>query len=389
MVGVSYDRFTYEPLTPRMCKIDFGQNFEAFMREKPKNQPWFFWLGSTDPHRTYEYGSGVRHGKKLSDIDRVPDCWPDTEEVRNDMLDYALEIENFDQNVARTLDVLEKSGEMDNTLIIITSDNGMPFPYAKGNLYPLATHMPLAMMWKNGIAAPGRTVDDFVSFIDFAPTILDVAGIAPEDTKMHPFAGESLMPVFVSENSGRVVPHRNRVILGRERTDLGRPHDAGYPIRAIIRDNLIYLHNFEPTRWPGANPETGYRDTDDGPTKTAVLESRDGDDQHRFWQRCYGFRPKMELFDLDADPYGTNNLAPTQTAKCDELREELFAVLKAQEDPRMLGQGHIFDEYPHHNELLRGYYERWLATEGADPEVRKQLLQKAEEDRKKAQETKL
>ena len=120
-------------------------------------------------------------------------------------------------------------------MVVVTSDNGMPFPRAKGNAYEVSNHMPLAVMWPKGIKSPGRVVDDYVSFIDFAPTFLELAGMEAEAVGMQPTAGRSLMDVILSEESGQVNPARDHVLIGKERHDIGRPDDLGYPIRGIIK----------------------------------------------------------------------------------------------------------------------------------------------------------
>ena len=125
---------------------DGAANFAAFLKDRPARAPFCFWFGSTEPHRAYEQGAGLKQGKKLEEA-RVPAYLPDTPEVRSDLLDYYAEVEWFDQQVGRVLAELEKTGELDNTLIIVTSDNGMPFPRAKGTLYEAGVHMPLAMRW--------------------------------------------------------------------------------------------------------------------------------------------------------------------------------------------------------------------------------------------------
>ena len=98
--------------------------------------------------------------------------------MRNDILDYAFEIEHFDNHLVRMLEILEKRGELENTIVIVTADNGMPFPRAKGQVYEYSNHVPLAIMWGKGIKNPGRKIFDFISFIDFAPTLLEVAGVS-------------------------------------------------------------------------------------------------------------------------------------------------------------------------------------------------------------------
>src|SRR5699024_4085168 len=147
----------------------------------------------------------------------------------------------------------------------------MPFPTIKGQEYAYSNHEPLAIMWKNGIKNPGRIVNDFVSFIDFAPTFLELAGLNAESVGMRPITGKSLTDILYSPKSGTVNPDRDFVLIGKERHDVGRPHDWGYPIRGIVTKDYLYLHNFKTNRWPAGNPETGYLNVDGSPTKTNIL----------------------------------------------------------------------------------------------------------------------
>ncbi len=345
-----------------ISSIDYAGNFDDFLDCAPEGQPWSFWYGGKEPHRGYEYGSGVaKNGRKLSEIDRVPACWPDTEEVRNDMLDYAYEVEYFDNHLGRMLTELEKRGMLKNTIVIVTSDNGMPFPHCKGYAYKNSDHLPLAIMWPEGIASPGRVVDDYISFIDFAPTFLELAGVAEKETGMAPITGRSLVEIFQSEKSGRVVPERNRVLLAKERNDVGRPNDEGYPIRAIVKEGMLYVHNFETSRGPGGVPETGYKDTDDSPTKTAVLATEKNPDLKHYFDASFGQLPADQLFDLNNDPDCMNNLAATVSFA--DLQQQLFAELKHQQDPRILGNGRIYDEYPYGNTAKRNFYDRVMRGE--------------------------
>ena len=141
---------------------------------------------------------------------------------------------------------------------------------------------------------------------------------------------------------------------------LGRPHDRGYPTRGIVKDDLLYLHNFEPARWPSGNPETGYTDCGGSPTKTEILNSRHDPKQSFRWELCFGLRGADELYDLRRDPNCLKNLAsdPAHSIQTKQLRQQLFTELRAQADPRVLGRGEIFDEYPFASDALRGYYER-------------------------------
>lgn len=365
MTGRPYDKRTAKPPTSKMSPNDYAANFADFLDAAPKGAPWCFWYGGHDPHRPYEFGSGVaKGGKKTSDIDRVPACWPDNQTVRNDLLDYAFAVEHFDQHLGRMLAELEKRGLLDNTLVVVTGDNGMPFPHDKGYAYYNSDHLPLAIMWKNGISKPGRRVDDYVSFIDFAPTFIEVAGLAWGQTGMAPAAGRSLTEIFTSEKSGQVIPQRDHVLIGKERTDVGRPYDQGYPIRGIVKGGMLYVHNFETNRWPGGNPETGYMDTDGSPTKTEVLKTRFIPQEELFWQLSFGKLPADQLFDVRLDPDCVTNQAATVSFAA--LQQQLFTELKQQNDPRLFGNGRLFDEYPCAEPGERDFYEKWMRGENAN-----------------------
>lgn len=345
---------------------DYAGNFEEFLEGATVEKPWCFWYGAAEPHRGYEYGSGVaKGGKRLSDVDHVPGYWPDNETVRNDMLDYALEVEHFDRHLVRMLDLLAERGKLENTLVVVTSDHGMPFPRVKGQAYEASNHVPLAMMWKRGIAAPGRALEDYVSFVDLAPTFVDLAGIKWQATGMAETWGLSLRNFFFTDQSGRVDPRRGHVLLGKERHDIGRPHDWGYPIRGIVRDDMLLIENFETSRWPAGNPETGYLNCDGGPTKTEVLKSRTSPGLSHFWELCFGKRPALEFYDLTADPDCLVNLAErSEHAELrDTLKAQLQAELEQQQDPRMFGQGEVFDKYLYANPGGRNFYEKHMRGE--------------------------
>src|SRR5690606_23868000 len=289
LVGPSYNQHKTTGPTSQISTNDYASNFEDFLDQKPEGVPFSFWYGSTEPHRGYEFGSGIeKGGKKLEDIHKVPSFWPDNDTIRTDMLDYAYEIEYFDHHLQRMLDVLEERGELENTIVVVTADNGMPFPRIKGQEYDYSNHLPLAIMWPAGIENPGRTVEDFVSFIDFSPTFLEVAQIKEEVAGMQPITGNSLTDILFSNKSGQINPSRNAVVIGKERHDVGRPNDEGYPIRGIVTEEYIYLHNFEQDRWPAGNPETGYLNTDGSPTKTWILNDRRATGSAKYWEQSFG-----------------------------------------------------------------------------------------------------
>jgi len=276
-----------------------GAGLTTFLKKREPSRPFFYWFGSHYPHRSYKHDSGIAAGKKPSDIDRVPAYWPDNDLIRRDMLDYAIEVEAYDAQVGSLLAALETSGEAKTTLIIVTSDHGMPFPRVKGHTYDDAHHIPFIATWPAGIEKPGRRVAEFITFIDLAPTFLELLGVNGEAQGMSP-------------------------VTGRSFTNL--------------------LRNFAPDRWPCGNPELGTKDTDASPSKTLATESGEKDP---FWQHAFGKRPAEQLFDLSKDPDCVANLAdyPAFASSVVALREKLISELKRQEDPRALGQGDKFDQY--------------------------------------------
>ncbi len=361
LTGPAYNEHKTVPPTDFISEVDYAANFEAFLDERQGESPFFFWYGSIEPHRAYEYRSGVnKAGKKLSDVNEVPGFWPDCDTVRNDMLDYALEVEYFDSHTGRMLAELEERGLLENTLVIVTSDHGMPFPRIKGMPNMIANHVPLAMMWPGGIENPGRKVRDYISFTDFAPTFLELAGISHEESGMQPMEGESLLPVLQGNPGGREF-----MVFGKERTDIGRPDDVGYPARGIVRGDYVYIRNIHPDRWPAGNPETGYLDTDGSPTKTKILNDRRLNGESLFWDQNFGKRPEEEFYQLSADPYLLENLAGDPAYK--EIKGELSALLnselEAEGDPRMFGRGDEFDRYPYASETQRDFYNRLMKGE--------------------------
>ena len=365
LVGTPYDAREADPPTPKITRTDYAANFADFLAAAPEGIPWAFWYGSREPHRAYEFRSGERlAGKHPDEISDVPAYWPDTETVRHDMLDYAFEIEHFDDHLGRMLQQIEDRGMLTNTLVIVTSDNGMPFPRAKAQEYEISNHLPMAMMWPEGIPHPGRSVRDFVSFVDLAPTILDAAGVDWDGSGMQPAAGQSLVPLLRSGDSGQVDPARDHVLIGKERHDIGRPNDAGYPIRGIVQGNLLYLRNFAPDRWPAGNPETGYLAVDASPTKTEILKLRRSGGNASYWEMSFGKRGAEELYNIEEDPECVQNLADElEYAPAKERLADLLASrLSEQEDPRIAGEGYVFDAYPVATRWA-GYYEKYLAGE--------------------------
>jgi arylsulfatase A-like enzyme len=266
-----------------------------------------------------------------------------------------VEVEWGDTQIGRTLDILQQAGELDRTLVVVTSDHGMPFPYVKGQIHEDAFRLPLAMRWGEGIK-PGRVVEDFVNVRDFAPTFLELAGLKPHEQ----MTGRSLVNILRSQSSGSI-EGRDVMLVGKERHDIGRVNDLGYPVRAIRTKDWLYVHNYHPERWPAGNPETDFGNCDPGPTKE-VIKALGG----HFYELCFGKRLPDELYRLSDDPECVRNLAHDLAfAEIQaDLRYRMLQMLKEEGDPRALGQFEVFDTYKYLGGRNKGY-ETWLKQQEA------------------------
>jgi N-sulfoglucosamine sulfohydrolase len=357
---------------------DYAANFKDFLKDRPKDKPFSFWFGANEPHRSFGKGIGIENGLDPSKV-VVPKFLPDTPEIRSDILDYCFEIQWFDQHLGRMLDQLEAADELDNTLVVVTSDNGMAFPRAKANCYEYGIHMPLAVAWP-AAAKANRVVDDPVNLIDVTATIYDVSGTEPP-TK-HPIAGRSIRDILESTEQGVVDKSRDAVFAGRERHSSSRFNSLSYPQRCIRTRDFLYIRNFRPERWPAGTPQKfgsakygdknevvnkvlgsmhgGYHDIDACPSLTFLIQNREDPMIGPFFHLSVDRRPAEELFDIRKDPACVNNLAadPSFTKVRADLSDRLTAYLKETNDARVVSPdgGDIWETYPRYSGL------RWFPT---------------------------
>ncbi len=360
-IAKSYNNITMDA-PEGISNIDYSGNFKDFLSKRDEQKPFFFWYSGHEPHRGYKQGIGAESGMDISKI-QVPGFLPDNEVVRNDIADYYYEIEWFDSHLGRMIKILEEAGELENTNIITTADNGMPFPRAKASCYEYGTHLPLVVYWGDKIKA-GLKIEDFISFIDFAPTLLEAAGIDIPEA----ITGSSFLDVMLANKSGQIDSTRNRVFTAFERDTYCRPDGMPYPIRTIQKGNWLYIVNFEPDRWPVGDPDFlsphqgFYGDIDAGPTRDYLIANKEEPSAKYYFELCMEKRPGKELYNIKDDPYQLNNLAskPEYSDLCKEMQVELFDYLKETNDPRM-EELSPWDNYPY---FFTGYDERYLKPIG-------------------------
>lgn len=338
-------------------------NFQAFLDGNKNGKPFCYWFGPTNTHRKWTMESG----KKLWGINpdklkgNMPPFLPDVDTIREDFADYLGETMAFDAGLGVLLEILEEKGELDNTLIVVSGDHGIPgFPMGKCNLYDFGTNVALMARFPE-LIKPGRIVDDFVNLMDLAPTFLELGNTEIPVV----MTGKSLLEVFKSPKSGQVQPGRSYVITGRER-HVGKAREGylPYPQRAIRNKDFLYIINFEEDRYPMGDPGTKdendldynllaqntfatYADLDASPTKAWIVKNRNQDNE-RYYQFAFGKRPKEELYNIKTDPFQINNLAmdPALATIKQQLKQQLLSELKSTNDPRVTGDGMTFERMP-------------------------------------------
>ncbi|MGH9836175.1 MAG: sulfatase family protein [Blastocatellia bacterium] len=344
-------------------------NFEAFLADRKPGQPWLYWFGPTTTHRRWIKGSG----KKLWGIEsdslkgKLPPFLPDVPEVREDVADYLGEVQAYDAYIGLLLKKLEETGELDNTLIVVSGDHGMPgVTNGKCNLYDFGTGVALVARWPNGIKGRGRVVDDLVSLPDLAPTFLEAAGV-PIPAGVN---ARSLLNVLRTNKNGRVDANRNWVISGRERhVAFANADNLPYPQRALRTTEFLYVRNFAPDRWPlgipvavtetsaptqedlESNTYAAFADMDASPTKAWLVLHRNEPQWRRYYDIAFAKRPGEELYDLRKDPYQMKNVAadPAYAKEKSKLAAQLLKILSEAGDPRVVGDGLTFERPPFTN----------------------------------------
>lgn len=278
-------------------------------------RPFLLVIGFVDPHRT---GNGFGNERKhRGEIEVRYDCQgvpvphflPDSPEVRAELAEYLQAISRMDQTIGRVLQALEHSGNADETLVLYTSDNGMPFPGAKTNVYDPGIHLPLIVR-RPELRRRGLVNQAMISWVDFAPTILDWTGTkAPARYSLH---GRSFLPVLEVEKP-----------VGWDEVYASHTfHEITmyYPMRAVRTRKTKFIWNIAAgLKFPHAS------DLFASSTWQSVL-LRDAEMLGSRSVTKYLHRDEYELYDLEKDPRELVNRAndPAYAA----LRKELAAKLK-------------------------------------------------------------
>ena len=339
------------------------QEIRQVLAGRSEEQSFFFVFGSINVHRPYTPDSGMDLWGIEPDslVGLLPKFLPDAHDVRRDFSDYLGEVLALDLMLGAMLDELKSFGELDNTVVILSGDHGIPgVPRGKTNCYDLATRVPLMVRWPKGIPS-GRRVEDFVSVMDIGPTLLDLSEVKVPAT----MDGRSFLHKLSSKKSGWIDPKWDSVIIGRElHFHNSRPGNMPYPIRAVRTKNYLYIRNFKHERWPMGDPYNAaeltesddlykmglsttpaYRDLDGSLTKAWMMSRREEPGDKDLFHLTMHHRSGEELYDLKKDPNQLVNLAtaPELRSVLTTLRGRVEQVMDTTGDPRLKD---AFDRLP-------------------------------------------
>ena len=298
-----------------------AQRAREFVGQAGK-RPFFLVVGFADPHRAKQ-GFGNEPFSKNSEEVRydpkdvlVPPHLPDQPEVRKDLAEYYQSVSRLDRGVGEVLEALREDGQLDSTLIIFVSDNGIPFPGAKTTLYEAGLHLPFLIAGP-GVPA-GRTNNALVSWVDIAPTVLDHAGAKGPKYQL---PGRSLLPILADDN-----PKGFDTVYASHQF-----HEVTmyYPMRSVITPRYKLIVNLAPEReFPFASDLWG------SPSWQGIRSRKDAM-MGKLSVKAYLHRPKEELFDLTKDPHELTNLAaePAHAEALTNLRQRLRAWQRDTSDP--------------------------------------------------------
>ncbi len=305
-----------------------GEAWLKAVRGRPREKPFMLWAADVDPHRPYQPGA-VEPPHTRDDV-RVPTFFPDTPEVRDDLALYYDEITRFDQHIGLVIDELREQGVLDQTLVLVMSDNGRPFPHCKTRVTVPGVRTPFVIRWPEKVAA-GSVSRSVVSSLDIAPTILQLAGLP----KLASAQGVSFATILSDPNAGV------RPMAFAEHNW----HDYRAFERGVHTAELCYVRNWLPDI-AGTPPA----DAVNSPT-FRVMQSLEARGELTAEQRECMTTPRATefLFDVEADPECVHNLAS------DPARAEELATMRQALQEWQLETG---DRFPGEEQLTPDGFDR-------------------------------
>jgi N-sulfoglucosamine sulfohydrolase len=290
----------------------YYQHSKTFFAEVTKSEkPFFLMANSQDPHRPFansQQEKGRLKGKRkdphfYTKVSRtfdpqevpVPGFLPDLPEVRQELSEYYASVHRADEIVGSLLKALDESGLASNTLVVFTSDHGMPLPFAKTNCWRHSTITPWVVRWPGVVKPDSIDREHMISGIDYTPTILDAVGLSP----LPGLDGRSYLPIL----KGKAQDNRDVVFTSINRTS-GKNE---YPMRCVMTKNASYIFN----GW--SNGEKVFRnESQAGLTMKAMKQAAKTDEEIAARVQHFLYRTPEEFYDNESDPDALHNLTQSR-----------------------------------------------------------------------------
>jgi len=299
---------------------------EFFENAKAAHKPFFLMANSQDPHRPFagsqqelkNFGKHLPYSRQIEPAQAIiPGFLPDLPDVRKEVAEYFTSVYRCDQTVGEVLRALKETGFEDNTLVMFLSDNGMAFPFSKTNCYLTSTKTPWIARWP-GQTKPGGVSEQFISGIDYTPTILEAAGLP----QIEGVDGRSFLPLL----GGATQPGRDHVFTVFHETSAR----VRFEMRAVQELRYGYIFN----AW--SDGQTVFRnESQSGLTFRAMQQAARSDPNVAARVKLFLYRLPEEFYDFEADPDALCNLIgdPKYKPEIDRLRRLLAGHLARTADP--------------------------------------------------------
>lgn len=325
--------------------IDF-KAVEKLLAESAQNRtPFALFACSNEPHGPWTKGRELRSRYDADRLQLRP-YMVDTPDTRTAFVDYLAEISFFDQEVGRLLDLLEEHGHADNTIVMVVSEQGNGFPFAKWSCYDAGLQSAMIVRWPDRVK-PGSHTDAMVEYVDILPTLVEAVGSEPTE----PLDGKSFLGLL----EGKTKKHKDYV-FGLQTTRGIYNGPDHYAIRSIRDDRFKLILNLDPdaTFYNSINPKRWFKNWQE--------LARQGDEHARWVVDRFANRPAMEFYDLSEDPHEINDLAQ------DAAYAERIAEMKQRLQDWMQSQGDqgMETEMAAYTRMLSGNedYKAWVKANG-------------------------
>ncbi len=278
-------------------------------------KPFLFIAASNEPHSPWDKGDPSHYPPASL---KLPPIFVDTPDTRAGFSKYLAEITFFDSQVGDFVGMLDKSPHRDNTLVIVVSEQGTSFPFAKWTCYDVGLASACIARWP-GKVKPGSVSDALIEYVDVVPTFLEAADIARPEV----LDGRSLIPVL----TGAATTHKTHVFGLQTTRGISGGSDY-YGIRSVRDARFRYIRNLTP-KVKFSNAATSSLNF-----KSWQKLAANGDANAQRLVHDYQNRPAVELFDCENDPWNRDNLAsdPKYSEQLSGLRVKLDAWMKQQGD---------------------------------------------------------